>query len=219
MMANVAAGAPYAINAVVVAEMDYKRPLSYWFSVVLVMATQMTGFGLAGLCRRVLVWPASMIWPQNLVICTVLNTLHAEEDEGRGGISRYRYFMYVILGSFIWFFLPGEVSCVLFAPPAQTYPVPVIGYIFTGLSIFSWICWIRPDNIPLNQVFGVASGLGLSVVTFDWTQITWVGNPLMVPWWAAIQTFTGFVLFYWIILPVLYYTNVSTSITAPTRKR
>ena len=82
------------------------------------------------------------------------------------------------------------------------------GYVFTGLSIFSWICWIRPDNIPLNQVFGVASGLGLSVVTFDWTQITWVGNPLMVPWWAAIQTFAGFVLFYWIILPALYYTNV-----------
>ena len=114
MMANVAAGSPYAINAVVVAEMDYGRSLSYWFSVVLVMATQMTGFGIAGLCRRVLVWPASMIWPQNLVTCTVLNTLHAEEDEGRGGISRYRYFMYVILGSFFFFFLPGkhEHSCL-----------------------------------------------------------------------------------------------------------
>ena len=85
MMANVAANAPYAINAVVVAEIDYGERMSYWFSVVLVMATQLTGFGLAGLCRRVLVWPASMLWPQNLVTCTVLNTLHAEEDEDRGG--------------------------------------------------------------------------------------------------------------------------------------
>lgn len=109
MMANVAAGAPYAINAVVVAEMDYGKSLSYWFSVILVMATQMTGFGLAGLCRRVLVWPASMVWPQNLVVCTILNTLHAEEDEGRGGISRYRYFVYVMLGSFFFFFLPGAL--------------------------------------------------------------------------------------------------------------
>ncbi|EKM53364.1 uncharacterized protein PHACADRAFT_259684 [Phanerochaete carnosa HHB-10118-sp] len=187
MMANVASGAPYAINAVVVAEIDYGRRLSYGFSVLLVMATQMTGFGVAGLCRRVLVWPASMIWPQNLVTCTVLNTLHAEEDEGRGGISRYRYFMYVVLGAFFFFFLPG--------------------YLFTALSIFSWICWIRPNNIPVNQLFGVANGLGMGIVTFDWTQITWAGNPLMVPWWASIQTFAGFVFFYWIILPTLYYTN------------
>ncbi|THG97839.1 hypothetical protein EW026_g4252 [Hermanssonia centrifuga] len=187
MMANVAANAPYAINAVVVAEMDYGKKLSYWFSVVLVMATQLTGFGLAGLCRRVLVWPATMVWPQNLVVCTVLNTLHAEEDEGRGGISRYKYFMYLVIGSFLFFFLPG--------------------YLFTALSIFNWVCWIRPNNIPLNQVFGVATGMGLSVITFDWTQITWVGNPLMIPWWAAIQTFGGFALFYWIILPALYYTD------------
>ena len=109
MMANVAAGAPYAINAVVVAEFDYGKNLPYWCGVVLVMATQMTGFGLAGLCRRVLVWPASMIWPQNLVTCTVLNTLHAEEDEGRGGITRYRYFVYVMIASFFWFFLPGKL--------------------------------------------------------------------------------------------------------------
>lgn len=52
----------------------------------------------------------------------------------------------------------------------------------------------------------------MGVVTFDWTQITWAGNPLMVPWWASIQTFVGFALFYWIILPALYYTNVSSFI-------
>lgn len=80
---------------------------------------------------------------------------------------------------------------------------------FTAMSIFNWICWIRPNNIPLNQVFGVASGLGLSVITFDWTQIIWVGNPLMIPWWAAIQSFLGFATFYWILMPILYYTNVS----------
>ena len=110
MMANVAANAPYAINAVVVAEIDYGERMSYWFSVVLVMATQLTGFGLAGLCRRVLVWPASMLWPQNLVTCTVLNTLHAEEDEDRGGVSRYKYFLWLVLAAFLFWFLPGAPS-------------------------------------------------------------------------------------------------------------
>jgi len=190
IMTNVSVGPAYALNAVVVAEFYYELRLGFWFSVVLILATQLTGFGLAGLCRRFLVWPASMVWPQNLMTCTLLNTLHAEEDEDKnGGISRFRFFMYVFTGSFVFFFLPG--------------------YLFQALSVFSWICWIAPNNVPLNQVFGVASGLGMSVLTFDWTAIQWVGNPFMIPWWAEVHIFAGFVIFYWILTPILYYTNVS----------
>lgn len=117
IMANVAVGNPYALNAIVVAEVYYRINLGYWFALVLVLATQLTGFGLAGLCRRFLVWPASMVWPQNLVACTLLNTLHAEdEDDGVGmslsrsggkGMTRYRFFMIVMIGSLLFFFLPG----------------------------------------------------------------------------------------------------------------
>lgn len=52
--------------------------------------------------------------------------------------------------------------------------------------------------------------MGVSVLTFDWTEITFIGSPLMVPWWAQVHTMFGFVLFFWIVVPVLYYTNVST---------
>jgi hypothetical protein len=58
------------------------------------------------------------VWPQNLVACTLLNTLHAEdEDDGIGiglgrrggkGMSRYKFFLIVIMGAFFFFFLPGE---------------------------------------------------------------------------------------------------------------
>ena len=47
------------------------------------------------------------------------------------------------------------------------------------------------------------------MITFDWTQITWIGNPLVVPWWAEVNYMIGFVLFYWILAPIFYYTNVS----------
>lgn len=30
-----------------------------------------------------------------------------------------------------------------------------------------------------------------------------------VPWWAEVHIFAGFVFFYWILTPILYYTNVS----------
>lgn len=109
MMTNVAAGAPYTINAIVVADMDYgKEGLDFWFTIVLTMSAQVLGYAFAGLCRPMLVEPASMIWPSDLVTCTLLNTLHAEEDEERGGIPRYRFFCYVMLGAFMWFFVPGE---------------------------------------------------------------------------------------------------------------
>lgn len=187
IMANVAISAPYAINAIVVTQLNYGVQVDYWFSVLLVVATQLTGFGLAGICRRFLVWPASMVWPQNLVTCTLLNTLHAEDDEEPGSMTRYRYFLLVLGGAFFFYFIPG--------------------YLFSALSVFSWMCWILPDNIPVNQLFGVDSGLGMTIVTFDWSQISWIGSPLMFPWWAEVHIFFGFVLFFWIITPILYYTN------------
>jgi len=108
IMANVAVSPPYAMNAIVVMENFYEIKMDYWFNLVLVLGTQLTGFGIAGLCRRFLVWPASMVWPQNLVACTLLNTLHAEDDEGAGGITRYKFFMIVLTCSFFFFFLPGK---------------------------------------------------------------------------------------------------------------
>lgn len=108
IMANVAVTPPYALNAIVVLQVYYGIAYGFGFDVTLVLATQLTGFGLAGLCRRFLVWPASMVWPQNLVACTLLNTLHAEEDEESGGISRYRFFMCLFGATFLFFFLPGE---------------------------------------------------------------------------------------------------------------
>jgi OPT family small oligopeptide transporter len=186
IMTNVSVGPAYAINAVVVAEIYYHLQLGFWFTVVIILSTQMTGFGLAGLCRRFLVWPASMVWPQNLVTCTLLNTLHAEEDEN-AGISRFSYFMCVFTGAFVFFWLPG--------------------YLFQALSMFSWICWIAPNNVPLNQIFGTVNSLGVSVLTFDWTVISWIGSPFMIPWWAEVHIFAGFVIFYWILTPILYYTN------------
>lgn len=108
IMANVAITAPYAINAIVVTQINYNVQVSYSFSVLLVVATQLTGFGLAGICRRFLVWPASMVWPYNLVVCTLLNTLHAEDDDETGSMTRYKYFLFALGGAFFFYFIPGK---------------------------------------------------------------------------------------------------------------
>ena len=89
------------------------------------------------------------------------------------------------------------------------------GYLFTALSTFSYICWIKPQDVVINQLFGVSGGLGMGILTFDWAQITWIGSPLMVPWWAEVQIFAGFFMVYWILCPILYYTNVGPSFLPP----
>lgn len=108
MMANVAIGPAYALYATVSSELYYNHPMGFGFSIMFLFATQMTGFTLAGICRRFVVWPASMIWPGNLVVATNLNTFHAEEDGFTGGMSRFKFLIVCMAGSFAWYFFPGK---------------------------------------------------------------------------------------------------------------
>ncbi|KAF8259670.1 OPT oligopeptide transporter protein-domain-containing protein [Lactarius quietus] len=69
-------------------------------------------------------------------------------------------------------------------------------YLFTALSSFSWVCWIAPNNVKLNQMFGVTHGLAMGVLTFDWGQITaFGGSPLPTPWWATANAGIAVVFF------------------------
>ena len=128
MMANISVNPPYVMNAIVVAELYYGLDFGPGFAILLVLATTLTGFGLAGICRKFLVWPADMVWPQNLVSCILLNTLHEEDNTSQ---SRYRFFLYAITGILLWTFFPG--------------------LLFLGLSYFSWVCWMAPGEYRFSN--------------------------------------------------------------------
>ncbi|KAG1824546.1 OPT oligopeptide transporter [Suillus subaureus] len=190
IMSTVGWQSAYATDIVAVQRVFYGQTFNFSYQWMLVMSTQLIGFSLGGIMRRFLVLPPSMIWPTNLVTCALFNTLHAQSYAGignRGGISRERFFVYVFCAGCAWYFIPG--------------------YLFQALSFFSWVCWIAPDNVVVNQLFGYESGLGMSLITFDWAQITYVVNPLATPWWSEANVLVGFVFFYWILTPILYYTN------------
>lgn len=154
---------------------------------------------MAGLSYPWLVEPARIVWPGVLSICALLTTLHSKANAVANGwrITRLRFFLYAMTAAFVWYFFPG--------------------LIFVGLSYFTWICWIAPRNRTVNQVFGMQTGLGVSPITFDWSQVRLVHfafsqqyllhthnsqiayntNPLLSPSWAAINVFAGFVMFFW----------------------
>lgn len=202
IMANVGSQSAYATDIIAVQRVYYNQIYNFSYQWMVVMSTQLIGFSIGGIARRFLVSPPSMIWPSNLVLCALFNTLHSQEYAGignRGGISRERFFVYAFMGSFLWFFFPG--------------------YIFTALSVFSWVCWIAPSNVKVNQMFGYESGLGMSLITFDWSQIAYIGSPLATPWWAEANVAAGFLFFFWFLTPVLYYTNTWYSQYMPISSR
>lgn len=153
------------------------------------LAVQLLGFSFAGILRQFLVWPSSMIWPGVLVRCALLNTMHSNYGKkDTKHISRERFLYIACACSFVWYWFPG--------------------YIWTGLSMFNWVCWIAPNNVVVNSLFGSISGLGMGLFTFDWVMVSAIGSPLVVPWWAQLNMMAGFLLVIWLISPILWAKNV-----------
>lgn len=129
---------------------------------------------MAGIMRRFLVWPGAMIWPANLVNCALFRTLHNDkqdeednQEKSRWTMGRLKFFLCAFLCQFLWYWFPG--------------------YIFPVLSLFSWICIIKPDNIILSQLTGI-HGLGIGAIEFDWNSIvSFLGSPIVVPFWYEMN--------------------------------
>lgn len=144
IMSNVSFGFGSAdATNIIQAAKYYGFSLHTGFSVMIVLCCQLLGYGVAGLCTRWLVEPASMIWPGVLSNIALLSSMHSKANAVADGwrISRINFFMVIGAAAFVWYWFPG--------------------LIFTGLSYFTWICWIAPDNVVVNQVFGMVSGMGL----------------------------------------------------------
>ncbi|KAK0558352.1 hypothetical protein OC861_006929, partial [Tilletia horrida] len=45
----------------------------------------------------------------------------------------------------------------------------------------------------------------MGVLTFDWSQISFNGSPLVTPWFTEAQTLFSLVFFFWMSTPILYY--------------
>lgn len=189
VMANVVSGGVYATDVIATQEVYFAQHWGFGYQILLCLSSQLLGFSFAGVVRQFLVWPSSMLWPGALVNSALFNTLHRNYGKRETKhISREKFFVFAMLASFLWFWFPG--------------------YIFTALSIFNWVCWIAPNNVVVNQLFGYQTGLGMGFLTFDWSMISFIDSPLVTPWWAQVNTFASLVFWFWIVTPILYYKNV-----------
>ncbi|KAL8922652.1 MAG: hypothetical protein Q9172_003467 [Xanthocarpia lactea] len=194
---NVSFGFAFATDVIVEQAKFYKQDVSILYQILLTVSTQILGYSFAGLTRRFLVRPPSMIWPATLMSTAMFTTMHKSENKIANGwsITRWRFFLLAFSAAFAWYFLPG--------------------LLFPALSYFNVVTWFAPQSIVLANLFGTSSGLGLFPVTFDWAQIAYIGSPLLTPWWAAANVVAGLVIIMWIVAPIMYYNNALYSAFLP----
>jgi OPT family small oligopeptide transporter len=189
LMASVTYGYAYSTDALLAlqAKSLYNRDLGVGFQLLFTISSQLIGICLAGLGRRFLVWPAALTWPVNFSTTTLLYALHdkskTDPSQANGwSISHYRYFLYVASAMFVYYWFPG--------------------FIWQGLSVFSFPTWIKPENVIVNQLFGGFTGLSLIPLTFDWSQIIpYLQDPLLSPTISHVNTLIGLIIF--LIIPAL----------------
>lgn len=171
VMASVSFSVAYATDIILAQLVFYKQDFGLTFQMLLTISTQSLGYGIAGIMRKFLVYPASMIWPGNLVMVTLLNAMHEDKNEPDptvlgGSMPRYRWFTIITGISFVYYFIPGWFA--------------------QCLSVFAFATWFAPQNPTINQLFGGVTGLSMLPITFDWTQVTgYIGSPLIPPWYAS----------------------------------
>lgn len=196
VMSNAAygGGALYATDVIIVQQVWYRQFFGWVWQILFGITTACLGYGLAGLSRRFLVWPAAMIWPGNLVNCALFYTLHdrrsKSDPESASGwrMGRYKWFMVLFVTSFVWYWFPG--------------------WIFQGLSFFCFITWLAPQNAVVNQLFGGVSGYGLFPVSLDWTIVSgYLGSPLITPFYAIANTIGGVLAFFVVMSLGMYYSG------------
>ncbi|AQK73754.1 Oligopeptide transporter 4 [Zea mays] len=182
-------GSAYAVGIINIIRAFYGRHISFLTAWLLVVTTQVLGYGWAGLMRKYVVQPAHMWWPGTLVQVSLFQALHEKKDESAKAsrqISRSKFFVVVLACSFAWYAVPG--------------------YLFPTLTSISWLCWVFSKSVTAQQLGSGMKGLGLFAFTLDWSTVSsFLFSPLISPFFATANIFVGYVVFVYVIMPMAYW--------------
>lgn len=106
IMASAAAVSALSTEALAAQKLWYGGYPSQAAGVFITLSSQLIGYGIAGMMRSSLLWQTKMLYPANLPVTTVLETLH--KDKG-GNKKRMKVFWIIFWIFCIWEIVP-EVS-------------------------------------------------------------------------------------------------------------
>ncbi|CAI0437594.1 unnamed protein product, partial [Linum tenue] len=192
IFANCGATGAFGLTVVTTVRAFYHRHINVFAALLLILTTQLLGYGWAGMFRKYLVDSPHMWWPSNLIQVSLFRALHEKEKRLNGGKTRLQFFAIVCVSSFAYYILPG--------------------YLFPSISTVSFICWIWKDSIAAQQLGSGLNGLGIGSFGLDWSTVAgFLGSPLATPLFAILSTMAGFSMMVYIILPIAYWRNAFES--------
>jgi hypothetical protein len=110
IMANSASISALGIEVLAVEQLYYGNRFNGALSVFLLFSSQFLGYGIAGLMRKVLVYPKNMLWPSNLPVNSMLETLHRPRELTRKPL---KVFLIVFACIFVWEIVPEWIMPLL----------------------------------------------------------------------------------------------------------
>ena len=107
LMASAASVSALSTEALSVQKLWYGGYPNQAAGIFITLSSQLIGYGIAGMMRNVLLYPTKMLYPANLPITTVMETLHKPKSETR---KRFQVFWIVFVGIFFWEWFPEVCS-------------------------------------------------------------------------------------------------------------
>ncbi|EKM51095.1 uncharacterized protein PHACADRAFT_263059 [Phanerochaete carnosa HHB-10118-sp] len=186
IMASTASSVAIAMEVIAAIDLFYNENLNAAVAIFQIFASQMLGYGMAGILRTLLVYPTYAFYPSYISVVSLLQSLHFK---GALNHKKRKYFWMVFAAIFFWEWIPQ-------------YPFPLL----TAISV---VCLIDNGRSPfVRNLFGAGSsneGLGLLSFGTSWTLIT-QGSPLVWPLKTQINSYLGMAIGY-LVLTLAYYKN------------
>lgn len=186
ILANTAATAAQACFVFASDDLFYGITVNPGNAIFTLLASQLIGYGFAGMFRAFLVYPTIMLYPQNLIYVNLFDVLHRSKGEMLQG-KRFRFFWIMTAVIFVYEWFPEWIA-------------PLLGS-------FNIVCLCARNSNWVSYIFGGAEGnegMGLMGFGLDWANIT--SAPFYQPLPTQISTYVGWAINY-VLLPAIFATN------------
>ncbi|KAM6503844.1 OPT oligopeptide transporter [Amanita muscaria] len=153
IMASTTSNSALAISVFAAQDLYYGVRSNAAAGVFTLIASQLIGYGMAGVMRDILVYPTYAIYPHIMPQVQLFDVLHRGQEAVMQR-KRLRFFWAVFIGIFVWEWFPEYIAPTL-----------------TGISIF---CLADQNSAWVSRIFGGAAGnegLGLFSLCLDWAYV------------------------------------------------
>nr|XP_001400241.2 hypothetical protein ANI_1_3030024 [Aspergillus niger CBS 513.88] len=164
-------------------ELYYGEKLNAGWSMFFLLASQMIGYGFAGLFRDILVRPPKMYYPGVLPNVALFNAMHRNPSVTKKAL---KYFAIIASITFVYEWLPE--------------------LIFPLLGSLPLICWFGHGNWKAFILGSGTYGFGILDLSLDWNYITFM-YPYYTPLWSSMNQCIFVIFCIWILYPAIYFTN------------